>query len=82
MPKRPDKESIEWHGNKLEEGKMHQCNNEDTRTLMRVCTVTSTLMASRLKWIQNIVAHPTENEQLRAAVCGQLTTRAGLITTF
>ena len=60
---------------------MHQSNNEDTRKLMKVCTVHSTLRARRIKWIQNIIAHPAENEQLRAAVCGSLTTRAGTITT-
>ena len=57
-------------GNKLVEGTMHQCNNENTRQLMKVCTVHSTLRARRIKWIQNIIAHPAENEQLRAAVCG------------
>ncbi len=58
-------------GNKLVEGTMHQSNNEDTRKLMKVCTVHSTLRARRIKWIQNLIAHPSENEQLRAQVGGQ-----------
>jgi len=59
---------------------MHQSNNEEAHKLMRIFTVHSTLRARRLKWIQNIIAHPTENEQLRAAVCGKLSTRAGSMT--
>ncbi len=67
-------------GNKMVDEVMHQTNNEEARKLMRIYTVHSTLRSRRLKWIQNIIAHPTENEQLRAAVCGKLTTRAGTIT--
>ncbi len=59
---------------------MHQINNEDTRKLMKLCTIHSTLRERRIKWIQNNIAHHAENEQLRAAVCGLLTKRTGTIT--
>ena len=42
--------------NKLVEGTMHQSNNENTRKLMKVCTVHSTLTARRIKCMQNIIA--------------------------
>ena len=72
--------ALNGKGNKMVNEVMHQTNNEEARKLMRIYTVHSTLRARRLKWIQNIIAHTTENEQLRAAVCGKLKTRAGTIT--
>ena len=67
-------------GNKIVDEVMHQTNNEEARKLMRIFTVHSTLRSRRPKWIQNIIAHPAEHEQLRAAVSGTLTTRAGTTT--
>ena len=61
----------------LVEGTMHQCSNEDLRKHMKVFTVHSTLRSRRLKWIQNIIKHPEDNVQLRAAVAGKITTKQG-----
>ena len=50
----------------------HQKSNKEVRTMMRVANVDSELRYRRLKWLQDIIAHPDDNVQLRAAVFGEL----------
>ena len=59
------------------EGKKRQHCNERVRVLLGLTCVKDMLGIRRLGWLLDILAHPSENVQLRAALGGKLQLGSG-----
>ena len=55
-----------------QDGVTRQFSNTYIRERMRLTCVQDRLRTRRLKWVEDIMAHPYDNVQLRAALGGQL----------